>query len=39
LHLLFENPQSLIDIIVANEYLQNVSNRGAGAVMTRRSRC
>jgi len=39
LHLLFEDPESLIDIVVANEYLQNVSNRGAGAVMTRRSRC
>src|SRR5262249_24201205 len=39
LHLLFEHPESLIDIVVANEYPQNVSNRGAGAVMTRRSRC
>ena len=26
LHLLFEDPKSLIDIVVANEYLQNVSN-------------
>src|SRR5262249_23272493 len=26
LHLLFEDPESLIDIVVANEYLQNVSN-------------
>jgi len=39
LHLLFEGPESLIDIVVANEYLQNLSNRGVGAVMTRRSRC
>jgi hypothetical protein len=28
LHLLFERPESLFDIVVANEYLQNVSNRG-----------
>jgi hypothetical protein len=26
LHFLFEDPESLIDIVVANEYLQNVSN-------------
>jgi len=26
LHLLLEGPESLIDIVVANEYLQNVSN-------------
>ena len=26
LHLLFEHPESLIDIVVSNEYLQNVSN-------------
>src|SRR5262249_25220307 len=28
LHLLFEGPESLFDIVIANEYLQNVSNRG-----------
>jgi len=28
LHLLFEDSESLFDIVVANEYLQNVSNRG-----------
>jgi hypothetical protein len=28
LHLLFEGSESLFDIVVANEYLQNVSNRG-----------
>src|SRR5215813_755499 len=33
LHLLLEHPQSLIDVVVANEYLQNVSNRVAGAAM------
>jgi len=26
LHLLFEHPESLIDIVVSNEYLQAVSN-------------
>src|SRR5262245_5853531 len=26
LHFLFEHPESLIDIVVSNEYLQNVSN-------------
>jgi hypothetical protein len=26
LHLLLEDPESLIDIVVANDYLQNVSN-------------
>jgi hypothetical protein len=26
LHLLFEHPESLIDIVVSNEYLQDVSN-------------
>ena len=39
LHLLFEGPESLFDIVVTNEYLQNVSNLGAGGVTTRRSRC
>ena len=29
LHLLFEGSESLFDIVVANEYLQNVSNPGA----------
>jgi hypothetical protein len=29
LQLLFEGPERLIDIVVANEYPQNVSNRGA----------
>jgi hypothetical protein len=33
LHLLLEHPESLIDVVVANEYLQNVSNRVAGAAM------
>jgi hypothetical protein len=28
LHLLFEGPESLFDIVIANEYPQNVSNRG-----------
>jgi hypothetical protein len=28
LHFLFERPESLFDIVIANEYLQNVSNRG-----------
>src|SRR5262249_38002530 len=28
LHLLFEDSESLFDVVVANEYLQNVSNRG-----------
>src|SRR5262245_688898 len=31
LHLLFEHPESLIDIVVANEYLQNVFQSAAGA--------
>ena len=31
LQLLFEHPQSLIDIVVANDDLQSVSNRGGGA--------
>jgi len=26
LHLLLKGPESLIDIVVSNEYLQNVSN-------------
>jgi hypothetical protein len=26
LHFLFEHPESLIDIVVSNEYLQNISN-------------
>jgi hypothetical protein len=30
LHLLFEGPESLFDIIVTNEYLQSVSNLSAG---------
>jgi len=29
LHLLFEGPESLFDIVIANEYPQNVSNRVA----------
>jgi len=33
LHLLLEHAESLIDVVVANEYLQNVSNRVAGAPM------
>src|SRR5262249_32238896 len=32
LHLLFEGPESLFDIVIANEYLQNVSNRGGPEV-------
>jgi len=32
LHLLFQHPEGLIDIVVANEYLQMFSNRGAGAL-------
>src|SRR4029453_15956925 len=32
LHLLLEGPESLLDIVVANEYLQMFSNRDAGAV-------
>jgi hypothetical protein len=39
LHLLFEGPESLFDIVVTNEYLQNVSNLSAGGVTTRCSRC
>jgi hypothetical protein len=35
LHLLFEDPESLIDIVVANDDLQMFSNRAAGAVMRR----
>src|SRR5262249_9791704 len=30
LHLLFQHPESLIDVVVANEYLQMFSNRTAG---------
>src|SRR5262249_40400241 len=32
LHLLFEGPESLFDIVIAHEYLQNVSNRGGPEV-------
>src|SRR5215475_6644354 len=32
LHLLFEGPESLFDIVIANEYPQNVSNRGGPEV-------
>src|SRR5262245_44208948 len=32
LHLLLESPESLFDIVVANEYLQMFSNRVAGAL-------
>jgi hypothetical protein len=32
LHLLFEGPKSLFDIVIANEYPQNVSNRGGPEV-------
>jgi hypothetical protein len=32
LHLLFQHPESLIDIVVANEYLQMFSNLAAGTV-------
>jgi hypothetical protein len=31
LHLLFQDPESLIDIVIANKYLQMLSNRGAAA--------
>jgi hypothetical protein len=31
LHLLFEDPESLIDIVVASEYLQNVFQSAVGA--------
>src|SRR5262244_3014557 len=32
LHLLLQNSQSLIDIVIANEYLQMFSNRAAAAL-------
>jgi hypothetical protein len=31
LHLLFENPEGLFDIVIANKYLQMFSNRTVGA--------
>src|SRR5262249_29224782 len=41
LHLLLEHPESLIDVVVANEYLQKFSNRVVGAPMraVQRSTC
>src|SRR5262245_7991959 len=34
LHLLLQNPEGLIDIVIANEYLQMFSNRAVAALMS-----
>src|SRR5215813_10110197 len=39
LHLLFEHPESLIDIVVSNEYLQNAFQSCCWRFDARRSRC